>query len=88
MTSNDYITCRELIDFIADYLDGALPSEARIDFERHLGVCPSCVAYLDGYKKTIALGRSALAPTDQTASGRVPEGLLQAIRDARQNAKQ
>lgn len=87
VTQNDYITCRELIDFIADYLDGALPSEARVDFERHLSVCPSCVAYLDGYKKTIAVGKRALSPSDQPATGKVPESLLEAIRAARQQAK-
>lgn len=83
MTQSDYITCRELIDFIADYLDGTLAPEFRHEFDRHLKVCPSCVAYLDGYKKTIALGKSALKRSDDPATGRVPDGLLEAIRAAR-----
>lgn len=87
MSRNEYITCRELIDFIAEYLDGTLPPEHRRDFERHLTVCPPCVAYLDGYKKTIALGKAALKPSDDPATGQVPEGLLHAIRAARQQAK-
>ncbi|MGH7243586.1 MAG: anti-sigma factor family protein [Phycisphaerales bacterium] len=88
MSRNDYITCRELIDFIADYLDGCLTPEFRQEFDRHLSACPSCVAYLDGYKKTIALGKSALMPSDEPATGQVPEGLLHAIRAARRQAKQ
>lgn len=83
MKNHDYITCRELIEFIADYLDGSLSTEMRHEFERHLGVCPSCVAYLDGYKQTIKLGKMALQPTDEPAKGTVPEGLLRAIRAAR-----
>ena len=83
MKQSEYITCRELIDFIADYLDGTLSPPMRAEFERHLGVCPSCVAYLDSYKKTISMGKMALARTDGPATGAVPEGLLRAIREAR-----
>lgn len=87
MTTNDFITCRELIDFIADYLDDRLDRDQRHDFERHLSVCPSCVNYLDAYKKTIALGKQALAPTDEPARGVAPEGLIKAIKSARRNLK-
>ena len=83
MKDHDYITCRELIDFIADYLDGSLSRETRHEFERHLGVCPSCVAYLEGYKQTIKLGKIALHPSDDPASGVVPNGLIRAIRAVR-----
>jgi anti-sigma factor RsiW len=78
---DEYITCRELIGFIADYLDGALPAPMRHEFERHLKVCASCVAYLEGYKRTIQLGKMAMAPTDDPAP--VPEELVRAIRAAR-----
>lgn len=85
MTNNDYITCRELIDFIADYLDERLDANDRREFDRHLTVCPSCVNYLDAYKKTIALGKQALAPSDEPARGLAPEGLLKAIKATRRN---
>lgn len=86
MTNNDYITCRELIDFIADYLDDRLDADQRHEFDRHLAVCASCVNYLAAYKKTIALGKQALAPTDEPATGIAPEGLLKAIKATRRNA--
>lgn len=75
------MTCRELIDFLADYLDGTLAAPVRHEFERHLNVCPSCVNYLEGYKQTIRLGKAALAPCDDPTP--VPEELLRAIRAAR-----
>ena len=82
--ASNYITCSDLIDFIAEYIDGTLPPAQRFEFERHLAVCPSCVAYLDGYRKTIALGQAAaLRPSDDPASGLAPEGLIRAVRAAR-----
>ncbi len=82
MADQTFITCRELIDFLMDYLDGTLPPDRRQEFQRHLGVCPSCIAYLEGYKSTIRLGKSALAPTDDPAADKAPEGLLRAIKAA------
>ena len=75
-----YITCRELIDFIADYVDGTLDAAARHELERHLDVCSSCRAYLDSYRKTMALTR-ALA-SDEPAPD-VPEALVRRILDGR-----
>ena len=47
------MTCRELADFIADYLSEALPGDTRTQFEHHLGDCSNCVMYLDGYRQAI-----------------------------------
>lgn len=82
MTNKPYITCRELIDFLMEYVDGTLSPDRRHEFERHLGVCPSCGAYLESYKSTVALGKQALTPSDEPATGKAPESLLRAIRAA------
>lgn len=82
MTQQPHITCRELIDFIAAYLDGTLEPGPRAEFERHLDVCPPCRAYLDSYRETIRLSKLAMAPSDQPAAG-VPESLVKAICAAR-----
>ncbi len=82
MADQPFITCRELIDFLMDYLDGTLPPGRRQEFERHLGVCPSCIAYLESYESTIRLGKSALAPSEESAAGKAPESLLRAIKAA------
>lgn len=84
---NTGITCREAIDFIMAYLDNELPASERHEFERHLTVCPSCVNYLDSYRRTVQLGRAAMGVQgDQPAAGAVPDGLLKAIRAARKRA--
>ena len=77
------ITCREVVDFVMAYLDGELSPDQKHEFERHLGVCPSCLNYLNSYKATVSLGKSAMQNLDEPATGTVPEGLLRAIREAR-----
>jgi len=76
MEPRPYITCRQLIEFIGDYLDGELDATERADFERHLAVCRSCRAYLETYRQTTALVQ-ALA-TDEPAED-VPEELIRTI---------
>ena len=83
MNDRPYITCRELIEFISLYLDGELDAGPRHEFERHLSVCPSCAAYLDGYRETVRLGKTARAATDEAAARFVPARLVEAIRKAR-----
>lgn len=70
-----YITCRERIDFIADYVAGELDASSGEDFERHLDRCASCQAYLKSYRITMRLGRVA---ADRMASD-VPEELVRVI---------
>ena len=83
MSSSTDITCREVIEFLLQYIEGELPADRRRAFDRHLQGCLSCVAYLDGYQRSIKLGRVAMQSTEQSARGQVPEGLLRAIRAAR-----
>jgi len=83
LTQGPLITCKELIDFLMDYVDDALPADRRNEFERHLRVCPACVAYLETYRQTVRLGRMALDPADDRALETVPRRLIEAIRAAR-----
>jgi anti-sigma factor RsiW len=68
------VTCREVIGFIMDYLDGALAAGERREFEKHLAVCRSCVAYLKTYEQTLRM-ESATRIEDVT----LPEELVRAI---------
>ena len=54
-----YITCKQLIAFLADYIENALPPDSLYEFERHLKVCPSCVAYVESYRETILITHRA-----------------------------
>jgi anti-sigma factor RsiW len=78
MTQRPYITCRELISFIADYLDGTLGARERHEFERHLSVCPSCVAYLASYEETIRMAR-ATETAPSLLGDDAPTELIEAI---------
>jgi anti-sigma factor RsiW len=79
------MTCRELVDFIADYLAGALAADVRSRFEAHLASCPECVTYLRGYEGTVELVRR-LGAKDEAVPADVPEDLVQAILAARRRA--
>jgi anti-sigma factor RsiW len=83
LSTQPYITCQELIDFIASYRDNELTPNQRAEFERHLSVCPSCVAYLETYEQTIALTQAA---GDDPVPEDVPESLVQAILAARKGS--
>jgi anti-sigma factor RsiW len=73
------VTCRELADFIREYLDGELPARVLAAFERHLSVCPNCCTYLAQYQATVAAGREAFADDEAAVPAEVPEELVQAI---------
>ena len=52
------LTCRELEEFIDDYLEGGLPGRVRSSFDFHLKLCSDCRDYLAAYQQAIAMGRA------------------------------
>ncbi len=58
------LECRELVELVTEYLEGALPPEERTRFELHLAICPGCAAYVRQLRATLA------------AAGRLSEGSL------------
>ncbi len=74
------LTCRELVELVTEYLEGALPPDERTRFELHLAVCPGCAAHLRQLRATVrAAGRlSEESPPDEAR-----EHLLRAFRDWR-----
>jgi len=47
------LTCKELVELVTDYLEGALSSDDKERFETHLAACDGCAAYLQQMRKTI-----------------------------------
>jgi len=81
------LTCREIADFLMDYVSGLLPAHRLAEFERHLAICPACVDYLRTYQATIRLSRAAFgSSTGDDLPPAVPEELVRAILAARQRA--
>ena len=78
-----YITCEEVISFLLAYLSGELPPEKVVDFERHLAICPSCVAYLKTYQDAVTLGKAALKAPPPEAPVELGADLTRAILDSR-----
>ena len=74
------MTCKELIETITAYLDGALPDTDRRRFDTHIANCPYCAEYLAQMRGTVA----RLGTLDETAlSHGAREQLLAAFRDWR-----
>ena len=60
------IVCRDAVQLMAAYLDGALAGRDRERLESHLAACPHCREYLAQLQVTIdALGR--VEPDDLSA---------------------
>jgi anti-sigma factor RsiW len=79
------MTCREFVEFVMQYLDGALPEVQRITFDAHMDECPGCVAYLASYRETIRLGKCLCSDPSVAFPADVPEKLVAAILAARQS---
>jgi len=78
------MTCQEFEDFIQAYMDNDLTTIQRSVFEKHLRFCRECRDYLAAYKKTIEIGYSVLTAPEDPVPGDVPEDLIKAILEARE----
>jgi anti-sigma factor RsiW len=62
------LTCKELVELVTDYLEGALPAHTRSRFDAHLANCPFCQIYLDQMRQTIrTVGRLPDEPMSREA---------------------
>ena len=70
--------CREMVELMTDYLEGALSARDRARFEEHIAGCDGCTAYLEQMRETMRLaGRIPDDPIPQ----RVQDELLRAFRN-------
>ncbi len=75
--SESELTCRELVELVTDYLEGAMPAPEARRFEAHLTVCPYCVTYVEQMRQ-IGGGLGGLA--DETITPQTRAALLDAFR--------
>jgi anti-sigma factor (TIGR02949 family) len=80
--SGEDLTCKEVVEIVSDYLEGALSPEDRERFETHLTGCEGCTSYLEQMRETIRLtGRL----TEEQVPVEQRERLRQAFRDWKAN---
>lgn len=73
--------CRQFVEDVTAYLEGALPDEIVVLVEHHLADCLHCRAYLDQMRRTIELTRALTDRDVDEMPADVRERLLQAFRD-------
>lgn len=78
------MSCKDVADFLMDYLDGTLPLAQRVMFKLHIGLCRDCRRYIDSYKKTVELARGA---SGAVALEDPPEALVRAILKSRPSSR-
>ena len=49
------VVCRQAVELVTDYLEGALSRSDRRRFELHLASCPNCTEYFKQIRVTIQL---------------------------------
>jgi anti-sigma factor RsiW len=56
------LTCRELVELVTDYLDGALPPARHAEVVAHLADCADCLRYLAQLQTTRELVAGQQSP--------------------------
>lgn len=49
------ITCREMVELMTDYLEGAMPRRLRGQLEQHLAGCDGCRNVLEQLRETVRI---------------------------------
>ncbi|HET9410467.1 MAG TPA: zf-HC2 domain-containing protein [Candidatus Dormibacteraeota bacterium] len=76
--------CRDVVELMTDYLEGALSPHDRARFEDHIAGCDGCRAYLEQLRETRKVaGRLASEPLPHSLQAE----LLNAFRDWRAGKK-
>jgi anti-sigma factor RsiW len=78
MTDTYALSCRELVELVTDYLEGALSPVDLQRFERHISGCDHCTAYLEQLRAVIRVTGTI---TTDDLSPEAERELLSAFRD-------
>ena len=65
----DDLACRQVVELVSDYLEGALSRSDRKRFEAHLRACPNCTNYLEQMRATIR-ATGTITPDDLSPEAR------------------
>jgi len=73
--------CRQFVEDVTAFLDGALPDHVMALVEAHLADCPHCREYLSQMRRTIEMTRVLTDDEVDAIPAEVRERLMQAFRD-------
>ena len=74
------LRCRQVVELVTAYLEGAMSGRERSRFEEHVASCEGCAIYLDQMRATIRV--TGTLDEDGIPPGHL-DRLLQAFRDWR-----
>jgi predicted anti-sigma-YlaC factor YlaD len=74
----DELSCKELVELVTEYFEGALALADRERFDEHLKMCEGCRIYLAQMRETIRLTGSL---SEESLSEQARTDLLMAFRD-------
>jgi anti-sigma factor RsiW len=77
------LSCKELVELVTDYLEGALTAHDRALFEAHLELCEPCVVYVRQIEDTVRL---AGATRDDLEHAPAVHALLELFSDWRRRS--
>lgn len=81
MTDSHDMTCKELVELVTQYVEGAMRPPERRAFEAHLAECPPCVTYLEQMRRTIEIVGTL---REESIPDEAADALLQTFRDWKQ----
>ena len=73
------VTCRQFVELVTDYFEGALQPRTMSQVEEHLVLCDWCVNYIEQMQATIA----SLRELRVESSPQPPDSLLAVLRERR-----
>ena len=74
------LECRQVVEAVTDYLEGAMAPRDRLRFDHHLALCEGCQDYLEQMRTVI---RVAGRPVADAVPPETMAWLLRAFRDWR-----
>ena len=77
--SADEVTCRQFVDLVTDYFEGALRGRTLSQVEEHLVMCDWCVTYAEQMQSTIASLHELREPTSPEPA----DAVLRALRSGK-----
>lgn len=75
------LSCKEICEFLCDYVDGSLNATSKSAFDAHVAACSHCKDYLTTYAETIRLSKRCCCPKLQPPPP-LPEDMIKAIVNA------